>query len=117
MVDRLRVRALVGVDPQERLTGNDLEVTVTVDYPPAWIAGATDDLAHTVNYADLTVEILEATSAPALLLEHLAHLIITRIAARWPEATGGSVTIKKMAPPVAGAQAAGGMGITFRWSR
>lgn len=115
-VDRLRVRALIGVDAQERVVGNDFEVSVSVGYPPAAEAGRTDALGLTVNYAEIVEIVKSVMEAGMFLVEHAASLIIDRIASRWPEATSCRVTVAKLAPPVAGCQCAS-MGVTFQWSR
>lgn len=115
-VDRLRVHALIGVDAQERVIGNDFEVSVSVTYPPAVEAGRTDALGLTVNYAEI-VEIVKSVMAREMLLvEHAADLIISRIRERWPEAASCRITVAKLAPPVAGCQCAA-MGVTFQWSK
>lgn len=115
-VDRLRVHAPVGVDAQERIVGNDLEISVKVNYPPSIEAGKDDNLEATVNYAEIVDEIHHAISHPALLLERIAWLTADALCRRWPSITGGEVTVKKLAPPVAGTQC-DGMGVTFQWSR
>ena len=115
-VDRLHVNAPVGVDVQERVVGNNLEISVKVDYPPSIEAGKGDSLESTVNYAEIVDEIHRAISQPALLLERIAWLTADALSRRWPAITGGEVTVKKLAPPVAGTQC-DGMGVTFQWSR
>lgn len=115
-IDRLRINAPIGVDAQERVVGNDFEISVRVSCPQAFEAGESDSLALTVNYGEMVEEVRTALRGEMLLVEHAARRIIDRLKARWPEITGGSVTVAKLAPPVAGAQCAS-MGVTFRWSR
>lgn len=115
-IDRLRVHALIGVDAQERIVGNDFDITVYVDYPAAVDAGKHDALEQTINYAGIADVIRQTVSQPMLLVEHAAWLIAERLQQQWPGITGGSVEIKKIAPPVEGAQCKG-MGVTFRWSK
>lgn len=115
-VDRLRIRALAGVDPQERVVGNDLEISVSIGWPGAVSAGSADDIGLTVSYADITDVIRHAAATPVMLLERIAWLVAAGLRERWPAITEGSVTVKKLAPPVEGAECQG-MGVTFRWSR
>ena len=54
-VVRLSVHAFHGVGEQERLVGNDFEVSVSLDYPPAEKAVVTDDLDSTLDFGELRI--------------------------------------------------------------
>lgn len=60
-IDRMKVRANHGVFPQERIVGNDFEVSLSVEIEPDEMdrAALEDNASLTVSYADL------ATSSPA----------------------------------------------------
>lgn len=115
-IDRLRVHALIGVDAQERVVGNDFEVSVSVEYAAAAEAGLTDSLAGTISYADVASAVKHVMSKEMNLVEHAARMIIEEIIARWPAVSAVSVTVAKLAPPVPGTECAT-MGVTFQWSR
>lgn len=92
-----------GVLPEETKLGQRFRanVSLAVDMKKA---GETDELAHTVNYAevyDLTREIVEGK--PFKLIEALAEAIATRILSDYPEQVKGvRVELIKPDPPIQG---------------
>lgn len=98
-VERMRVYAYHGVDPQERVVGNHFEVTVSVRVN-ARLAAESDDVSLTVSYADLAAIISEQMAQPSRLLEHVAARIRSEVCHHFPEITGGSVTVAKLTPPM-----------------
>lgn len=100
-IDSLIIHARHGVLDQERRVGNDFIVDIVLDVPAAVSAEESDELADTVNYADV-VEIVRAQMrVPSRLLEHVAGRIRRAICQRYPGiVAGGSVTIRKPAPPI-----------------
>lgn len=113
-VDRLRLRACHGVSHQERNVGNDFEVSVSLDYPPALEAAATDDLTFTVNYADLVDIVKEQMATPSQLLENVAHRIRAALVARYPRCRSGRVVVTKLLPPIPSTSLAGAT-VTLSW--
>lgn len=100
-VDRLRLRAFHGVMPQERTVGNAFEISMRFEYPPALDAVTGDDLSSTINYARL-VDIAKSVMAkPANLLEHIAGRIHQAVIAEYPQIAAGTITVAKIAPPIA----------------
>lgn len=98
-IDRLVIFARHGVLEQEAITGNEFEVSVTVEYD--FIAAAErDDVDLTLNYAELTDMVKDAMATPRRLIETVALDIARRIRARWPQAPSGSVTVAKLHPPI-----------------
>ena len=67
-LDSLRFYAYHGVGAQERMVGNEFEVTVSVEIPPVY----TDDLSATVSYADIAAIVGEEMAEPSDLIEHVA---------------------------------------------
>ena len=114
-VERLRLRCRHGVGEQERLVGNDFEVTVSLSYPPALEASRTDALDSTINYAHVVHIIKEVMSRPTALLERACRLLQQELLAAYPLIASGEVTLTKLLPPVEGAQLAGAT-VTLRWS-
>ncbi|MGN1245107.1 MAG: dihydroneopterin aldolase [Muribaculaceae bacterium] len=99
--NRLRFRAFHGVMEQERLVGNDFEVSLTVEYPFCK-AMESDNLDHTLNYALLYDVIATEMQQPSQLLEHVAGRIIKAVKARFPLVKGGSISVAKLTPPIKG---------------
>ena len=109
-IERLAVRARHGVFDQERMVGNDFEVTVRVDYP--WDIDS-DSLDGTLNYGELVALVKEEMAKPSALLEHVAGRIYRRITDRWDAATGGYIKISKLTPPVTAQLASAS--VSIRW--
>ncbi|MDE6323959.1 MAG: dihydroneopterin aldolase [Paramuribaculum sp.] len=106
-LDRLRVRACHGVLEQERLIGNDYEVTVSLSYPQALLAAQEDSLESTVSYADVASVVKEEMARPSLLLENVAYRIRQALIGRFPDVKSGRVAVTKLLPPIPSAQLAG----------
>lgn len=103
-IDRLKVFARHGVLPQERVVGNDFEVTVSVtaDLDPASIGR--DELEGTVNYADIVAIIRREMSVPSMLIENVAWRVANALMRDLPPVDGCVVTVAKLLPPIASAQ-------------
>lgn len=89
-----------GVFESERVTGQDFYVDVTLELDLTR-ASVTDDVADTINYAqvtDLVVE--EITGDPVSLIEKLAGRIAERIKVIYPQVGLVSVTVHKPQAPV-----------------
>lgn len=97
-IDRLRIHARHGVLAQERMVGNDFEVSVVMQ-----VEGydGSDRLDSTVNYADVIALVEREMAVPSDLIEHVASRIASAVACGWPQVTGGRVTVAKLRPPVA----------------
>ena len=104
-VDRLHVYAKHGVGTQERIVGNDFEVSVSLVYD-AEKAMTEDDVRYALSYADVVEVIKDEMTVPADLLEHVAWRIARTICKRFDEVKSGTVTITKLCPPL-GVQLAG----------
>lgn len=103
-VDRLKVFARHGVLPQERVVGNDFEVTVTavVDMPEDVLAA--DDLAGTVSYAGIVDVIRREMAEPSQLIEHVAWRIGRSVMREHTAVESCRVTVAKLLPPIPSAQ-------------
>lgn len=110
-VDRMKCHAHHGVGDDERLIGNDFEVSIEVK---ACISDGLvhDDLKGTVNYARLIEIIKREMAIPSRLLEHVAWRIHTAVTSEF-ETIAGSVTVTKLTPPVACEVA--GVSVTYNW--
>lgn len=97
-LDSLRFYAFHGVGAQERVVGNDFEVTVSVDIDPP----CTDDLDATVSYADIAEIVKKEMAASSALIEHVAMRTRAALLRRFPAIKGGRITVAKLKPPVPG---------------
>lgn len=97
-INRMKLYAHHGVIEQERLVGNDFEVSVTLH-----VAGydGSDRLERTVSYADVAEIIRAEMAIPSALIEHVAARIARHIKQDFPTVVvGGEVTVDKLTPPM-----------------
>ena len=96
---RLRFHAYHGVLPQERIVGNDYEVTVTL-HCDLTRAALSDDVADTINYAEAYQVVSEVMLNPCNLLERVAWLIADALLRRFPTLEAADVSVTKLNPPM-----------------
>ena len=96
---RMRFHAYHGVLPQERLVGNDYEVTVVMDVDISK-AALSDNVADTVNYAEVYEVIQKVMSEPCHLLERVAWRISEALLSRFSTLDAVEVSITKLNPPM-----------------
>ncbi|MCJ2014132.1 dihydroneopterin aldolase [Methylobacterium sp. J-076] len=105
MSDHIRVEGIAvfgrhGVLPEEEVLGQRfyLGLDAEMDLAPA---GRSDDVAHTVSYADLTaIAVTLATERRFKLIEALAESIAGEILARFPTIAAITVRVDKPSAPV-----------------
>jgi dihydroneopterin aldolase len=107
-LNNLRFFAYHGLFPEERKTGNQFIVNVSVDYPDEKIITG---LEATINYADLFNLIKLEMEKPRDLMETLAMEITETIHQSWKYARKIDITITKQQPPITGFS--GSAGVTF----
>ncbi|MBR4192281.1 MAG: dihydroneopterin aldolase [Prevotella sp.] len=95
----VRFYAFHGVMPQERSVGGEFLVSVKVGYPLEK-AMISDDVADTLNYAELYELVKKEMMQPSGLLEHVMGRIVEAIEKAFPEVTSVEVKIKKVNPPM-----------------
>ncbi len=95
----LRVHAFHGVLPQERVVGNDYVVDVSAEYDISR-AVATDNVADTLNYADMCKAINDEMAVPSQLIEHVAGRVAERLFGLFPAITTLRLSITKVNPPM-----------------
>ena len=98
-INALRLHAYHGVLPQERVVGNDYVIDMKVDYDISR-AMDTDDVADTINYAQLCQLVEEEMNIPSNLIEHVAGRIARRIIASYNGVLAVHLSITKMNPPM-----------------
>ena len=90
-----------GVSPQERKVGNHFVVTLRLT-APLEAATRSDDLADTINYADVYETVRNEMERPSRLLERAAGRIVRSLKARFPQLTAVEVKRSKRNPPFGG---------------
>ena len=99
IIRKARFHAYHGVAEQERVVGNDYEVSVQVDCDITR-AIETDNLDGTVNYADVYQLVAEEMQTPSRLLEHVAGRICQRLFETFPTIWWVTLEIIKKNPPM-----------------
>lgn len=98
-ISGLRLYCHHGVGAQERRTGNWFVFDLRLYYD-ASAAMQTDEVVHALNYAEVADTVRECSAVPCALLEHLTLRIRQTLGNRFPQITGGAITVTKPQPPV-----------------
>lgn len=114
-IDRMKVRANHGVFSQERIVGNDFEVSLSVEIEPDEMdrAALEDNASLTVSYADLAEIISNIMADPADLLETVALRIRNAVTGTFPQVVAGKIKVAKITPPIPVAMARAA--VELRW--
>lgn len=100
-IRKLRFHAFHGVEAQERLTGNDYELSLRMQIDVSK-AMTSDDVADTVNYAEVYALAKQEMATASNLLEHVAGRIGEAVISRWPAISTVEVDLVKLNPPMGG---------------
>lgn len=95
----LRFFARHGVLPQERETGGEFLVSVRAKYPLDK-ALESDNVADTLNYAEIFEIINKEMQKPSCLLEHVAGRIGRSIFMNMPQIEALDISVAKTNPPM-----------------
>ena len=98
-LEDLRLFARHGVAEQERQVGNEYRVDVRLRTDIAR-AARTDDVTHTVNYAEVYELIRREMDTPSRLLEHVAGRMADAILHHFQTITEVKLTLRKRNPPM-----------------
>ena len=98
-VNALRTRACHGVLPEERVLGNEFELSMRLNYPFDK-ALSDDDITSTLNYAEAVEIALAVMAEPSNLLEHVVGRLRKALTDRWPLISGGYIHLAKLNPPI-----------------
>lgn len=94
-LEAVRFYGYHGVNPEERVQGQRfvVDVHLKTDLRPA---GASDDLAQTINYSSVYQRVKAIVEGePRDLIEAVAEEIATTLLAEFPTASTATVTIRK----------------------
>ena len=95
----VRFHAFHGVMPQESKVGADFLVNLRIGYPLGK-AMESDEVADTLNYAEVYARVAQGMKQPSKLLEHVAGRIVQTISRRFPLVTSIDLTLTKLNPPM-----------------
>ena len=98
-LDEVRFYAFHGVMPQETQVGGEFVVSLRVGYP-IQVAMDTDDVADTLNYAQLFQLVKQQMEIPSKLIEHVAGRIVKAIQQQFPQVSSIHLRITKTNPPM-----------------
>lgn len=97
----IKIYAYHGVLPEERILGTHYLVNVEVQADLSK-AAVSDDLADTINYAQINDVIHREMQIPSQLLEHVMGRILTALSQNFPMITHAKVELTKLQPPMQG---------------
>jgi dihydroneopterin aldolase len=95
----VRLYAYHGVMEQERRVGGEYSVSLRVHYNISK-AMKTDDVADTLNYAELLEIVKGEMAKPSKLLEHVAGRIGEAVFRQFPQTEAIELTVTKLNPPM-----------------
>ena len=99
LLKEIRCYAYHGVAPQENLIGNeyiiDLKLKVNISK-----AAQTDEVADTVNYAEVHHVIMTEMAVPSKLLEHAGGRIVEKLFQQFPTIQEIDLRLSKRNPPM-----------------
>ena len=98
-LDNVHFFAYHGVGAQERKVGNEfiINLRLKVDITRA---AETDDVSHTVSYADVYQSVKEEMDIPSKLLEHVCGRIVRRLFRAFPSVKSIELRLAKRNPPM-----------------
>ena len=96
---KVRLHANHGVMEQEQCVGAEFEVSLRVKCD-CFRAVETDDVSHTLSYADLYEVVKREMQQRSHLLEHVAGRIAKAVFRQFPQAEALDVEIVKLNPPM-----------------
>lgn len=101
IIEGLKIYAFHGVLPEENILGTYYLLNLEL-HADLWKAANSDNLADTINYAEVNRLVHEEMQFPSQLLEHVAGRIIARIHEGFPEVNFIKLKITKTNPPMIG---------------
>lgn len=98
-LDNIRFFAYHGVGEQEREVGNEFIISLRLKVDIT-LAAETDNVAHTVSYADVYENVKAEMEIPSALLEHVCGRIVKRLFRTFPAIEGIELKLSKRNPPM-----------------
>ncbi len=110
---KLHFFAFHGLYEEEKKTGNEFEVNLSVDYKPDTVV--ISEIADTINYAKLFDLVKAEMQKPRGLLETLAMEIVELIHSLYPQIIKAEISITKLYPPIAAFTGSVGVKYSKSW--
>lgn len=109
-IENAEFRAFHGVLPQERTVGNIflVNIQIEVNFHEATLS---DNLNHTISYAEVFDIIRHEMSTVSQLIEHVGGRIIQSLLLRFPQIISIDLSITKKHPPLNGQTSGAGVRI------
>ncbi|WP_027377356.1 dihydroneopterin aldolase [Kaistella palustris] len=101
LLENLKIYAVHGVLAEEKIIGNYFIVNAEI-HADLEKATQTDDLADTINYAEINSIIHQEMKIHSQLLEHVVGRIFTKLEAAFPQITFMKIKLTKTNPPMKG---------------
>lgn len=98
-LDNVRFFAYHGVGEQEREVGNEFIISLRLKVDIT-LAAETDNVAHTVSYADVYESVKAEMEIPSALLEHVCGRIVKRLFRTFPAIEDIELKLSKRNPPM-----------------
>lgn len=98
-LDNITLYAYHGVSPQETKVGNSYVIHLRLK-TNIQTAIDTDEIADTINYAEVYQKVFEEMAIPSKLLEHVCGRIIRRIFRDFPTIEAIDLKLSKQNPPM-----------------
>lgn len=98
-IEGIKIHAYHGVLPQERIVGNDYVISVSAEYDVSK-AAESDDVADTLNYADIFNAVKDEMGKPSKLIEHVAGRIAERLFRQFEGIESLTLKVVKANPPM-----------------
>jgi dihydroneopterin aldolase len=96
---KLRFLAYHGLYAEERKTGNEFEINLSVSYQP--LSGTITDISDTINYAELYTLLKTEMQKPRHLLETFLMEVSEIIHLAFPQIKKIEISITKLHVPIA----------------
>ncbi len=100
-IEGIECYAFHGCMEEETKIGGHFSVDITL-HLDLTTAMATDDLAHTADYAVIHQIVREQMNIPSKLIEHVAGRILEKLKSAYPQCSQVIVKVTKFNPPVNG---------------
>ena len=100
-LENMEFHAFHGCLEHEQLLGNTFIVSVCMELDTS-LAGATDELVHTLNYQQVYDVVKVQMDIPSKLIEHVGQRIADTLFNTFPQIQGLEVRLSKMNPPLGG---------------
>jgi len=100
-LENMEFHAFHGCLEHEQQLGNAFIVTLSMELDTS-LAGATDELEHTLNYQLVYDAVKAQMDLPSKLIEHVSQRILDAVFDKFPQILGLEVKLSKMNPPLGG---------------